>query len=232
MTRRELAEATRQGPLAKIPTPDELKARIAKQNADLRALIERGTVGGGESKPKKARREMKNTEHRAQRMLYEELIPAAQTRYPPIARQLSAVYAIPNFNLNYGDKQKQKLAAIQGARYKAEGMKAGSPDNHVPVPMVIEVPGVGSYVYGSLFLELKAENYPNDAQRERFPLLASCKNAVVTIKEPDEYMLAHKALSCIVTYLLGGGGFWWHGHPSHTYVHNSEFPLAHYGGKP
>jgi hypothetical protein len=216
MSRQELARISRPpGALAAPLSAAELEAKLAREREEMRRLI----AGEGP----KAKRERKDLEHSAQRRLYETLLPSAESRYPEHAHMLRAVYAIPVFNANLSGAK----AAIIGARFKAEGQKAGSPDNHVPVPMLIN--GV---VYGSLFLELKAESYPNAAQRERFPQLARCGNAVVTIRDADPIMLSDKALSAIVTYLLGGGGFHLHGHPSHTYVHNTEHPLAFYRGSP
>lgn len=216
MSRQELAALSRpRGALAAPLSAAQLEEKLAREREDMRRLI----AGEGP----KARREMKNTEHKAQKRLYQELLPAAESRYPPLEHKLRAVYAIPVYNANYADEEMAKRAVINASRMKAEGQKAGSPDNHVPVPMLIN--GV---VYGSLFLELKAESYPNEAQRARFPQLALCGNAVVTIKDPDPVTLADKALSAIVSYLLGGGGFHLHGHPSHTYVHNTIHPLAFY----
>jgi hypothetical protein len=212
MSRQEFARAARPpGALAAPLTAEQLEAKLAREKEDMRRLI----AGEGP----KARREKKDLEHQAQRRLYETEIPAAQTRQPHMASKLGAVYAIPVFNANLSGAK----AAIIGARFKAEGQKAGSPDNHVPVPMLI-----GGTVYGSLYLELKAESYPNAAQRERFPQLALCGNAVVTIREAEPKELAEQALWTIVRYLMGKADFHTFGHPSHTYVHNTEHPLAFY----
>jgi hypothetical protein len=218
MSRSELARAkaagSRSGPLAKGPLTDEqIAARHAKEMEQVRRIA---SGEGG-----KARREMKNIEHRAQRKLYQELIPAAETRYPELAHLLRAVYTIPVYNANSADPDQRTRNKINAARMKAEGQKAGSPDNHVPVPRAI-----GAFRYGSLFLELKAETYPNDAQRDRFPQLAACGNAVVTLRSKDEHTLAANALDIIVFYLQGRPDFYVMGHPRFTYVHNSTLSLA------
>lgn len=214
MTRTELARATRPGPLLSPLSAEELEAKTAKDREEMRRI-----VAGTAPKPRRASADL---EHRAQRRLFEVEIPDAMTRWPEYERELSAVYAIPVFNAS----TKGPKAKMVGARMKAEGQKAGSPDVHVPVPKIVNVPGVGSYVYGSLYLELKAEHYPNDAQRERFPLLAYCRNAVVTVREPDEIELAGKAITTIVRYLRGRADFYEFGHNRFTYVHNSDRPLS------
>lgn len=220
MSRRELAEAqargSRSGALMEPLSAAQLEAKNAREREEMGRLV-RGEKSG------KARREMKNVEHKAQRRLYEEEIPNAMTRYPELARALEAVYAIPVYNANYADPSQAKRAMINAARMKAEGQKAGSPDNHIPVPVYN-----GFLAYGSLYLELKAKSYPNDAQRERFPLLASVGNAVVTLRIDDEILLAQSAIAVIVAYLLGTRSFHAPGHPSHTYVHNTVHPLSFY----
>jgi hypothetical protein len=212
MSRQELAALSRpRGALAAPLSAAQLEEKLAREREEMRRLI----AGEGP----KAKRERKDLEHSAQRRLYETLLPSAESRYPEHAHMLRAVYAIPVFNANLSGAK----AAIIGARFKAEGQKAGSPDNHVPVPMLI-----GGVVYGSLYLELKAESYPNAAQRERFPQLAACGNAVVTIREAEPKELAEQALWTIVRYLMGKADFHTFGHPSHTYVHNTVHPLAFY----
>jgi len=192
---------------------EQLEAHLAKQRAEMQNIVS--------GKGPKSRREMANVEHRAQKKLYQDLIPTAITRFPDLSTFLGAVYAIPVFNANYGDEALQRKAQITGARLKAEGMKAGSPDNHVPVPKYI-----AGRVYGSLYLELKAKSYPNDAQKARFPLLAACGNAIVTIRNESETQLAETALETILDYLKGHMDFHQYGHPNYTFIHNTTLPLA------
>lgn len=218
MSKQELARLARPpGPLMSPLSADELEARNAEQREQMKKLLD--------GKGSKARREMKNTEHRAQRRLYQTEIPNAETRHPDLARWLRAVYAIPVYNANYSDPAQKKRAMINAKRMKDEGQKAGSPDNHVPVPRIISMPDDYRLItYGSLYLELKAESYPNDAQRERFPELAACGNAVVTVREPDEAKLAEKAILTIVRYLQGRSDFHAFGHPIFTYIDSTTSP--------
>lgn len=220
MSRQELARASaaasRRGALAVPMSAAELEAHTERQKAEMAQIV----AGKGP----KSRREMKKDEQSAQQRLYQEEIPEAQTRYPQLAWKLGLLYAIPNYNVHYKDKELEHMARGQSMRFYREGMRGGMPDNHMPVWS----PDLG---HASLYLELKSKSYPSEKQREIFPQLARAHNAVVTIHCPDDpRSLARRAIETICMYLLGNPHFASWGHPSFTYVHNTPLPLAEYGG--
>jgi hypothetical protein len=110
---------------------------------------------------------MNQPEHNEQVALI-RLCRAYANQYP----ELIAIYAIPNGGAR---------TAVTGARLKAEGVKPGIPDLHLPVAR-------GGY--HSLYIEMKAgTNKPSVSQLAIMDLLRDCGNQVIVCYSAEEAMV-------------------------------------------
>ena len=123
------------------------------------------------------------TEDGQQRALLNEVAVKIRPHYPLV----ESIYHVPNGGSRGGDK---RSAQIEGAKMNALGLKKGTPDLCLPIPMC---------GYGSLYIEMKK---PNDGalsphQHARILMLRQCGNFVAVI---DDWQVGFQL---IWLYLMG-----------------------------
>jgi hypothetical protein len=122
------------------------------------------------------------TEHDLQAAVF-EWAQLSQAKYP----ELRLLHAIPNGGGRgkpFITKSGKRLPPLAAVRLKAEGVKAGIPDIHLPV-------GHGGYL--SLYIEMKrGSGVVSAAQKEVIELLRLENNLVLVCRSAEEAIMSLK----------------------------------------